>query len=61
MILAMLRINFGDDGLRDALDPKGLLASKAQTGRRSPTGGGALRAAPRANRSVKSGEEVQTA
>jgi len=59
-ILAMLCINIVGDGLLDAMDPRGLLASKAQTGRRSPAGGGGLRAAPRAHRPVKSREEVQT-
>ena len=59
-ILAMLCINSVGDGLLDATDPRGLLASKTQTGRRSPTGGGGLRAAPRAHRPVKSREEVQT-
>jgi len=59
-IPAMLCINSVGDGLLDATDPRGLPASKTQTGRRSPIGGDGLRAAPRTYRLVKSREEAQT-
>jgi hypothetical protein len=59
-IPAMLCLNSVGDGLLDASDPRGLPASNTQTGRRSPTGGDGLRAAPRAHRPIKSREEVHT-